>query len=190
MTPWFTARFPKLSQPDTDGKYADGKFKVDAIFEDKDLVEIEKVLKDAGKSFFPGEANVQLPLKTYYGNAEDKKAKKDPVGKGLTMKSKNKPLAIDGKKQKLPDGVVIGGGSILRAACALAPYTKTEKVRNADGSYSEEEIHGVTLYVNTVQVRKLVEYQNGADAFAEDPEGFTYQGATEGAEQFSDATSL
>jgi hypothetical protein len=47
MTPWFTARFPHITQPDTDGKFAKGDFKTDAIFDEADLPEIEKTLEEA-----------------------------------------------------------------------------------------------------------------------------------------------
>lgn len=199
LLPWFTARFPKISKPDTEGKYADGKFKTDGVFlDDATLKEVEKTLREAGKKFWPNADEVQIPVKNFYANKEDKKAKKVQA-RGITLKSKRRPAVFDcGKpRKKLPESVIIGGGSIIRVAAAMAPWTKTEKmkVKGADGSMTEEEteIFGVTLYMNDVQVKKLVAPSGSGtgEAFTDDEEGFTYEGdESEGGEAFGDATDL
>lgn len=198
VTPWFVARFPKISKPDTKGKYADGKFKTDGLLVDDDYAAVEKVLKDAGKKFWPDADVVTLPLKTFYDNAENKKAKK-AAGKGITLKSKYRPAVFDSKKKKLPENVAIGGGSVIRVASAIFPWSKTDKVKVKDPKTGEVTIeegteYGVSLRLGDIQVRKLVEFQAQGDgsAFDEDDEGFTYEGTgDEGGEQFKDnATDL
>lgn len=195
MTPWFTARFPKLQQPDTQGQYADGKFKTDAIFEGDVLTEANEKLTEAFNTFWPGK-DLNLPIKTFYANKEDKAAKKNPQGDGITMKSKRKPAILDAKKNRIPDNVKIGGGSIMRAATAISPYEKTEKVKVKDAKTGkvttvDETLYGVTVYVNAVQIRELKEGGFGAEAFDEDEEGFTYEDTGDAAaDQFGDATDL
>lgn len=182
VTPWFTARYPKISKPDTEGKYADGKFKTDGLLEDADYVAVEKKLTEAGKKFFPNADVVSLPMKTFYKNAEDKKAKKNPEGRGIVLKSKYRSAVFDGSKKKLPEGVAIGSGSILRVASAIFPWSKTTKmkVKDKDGNTTIEDSteYGVGLRLGDIQVRKLVEFQSQGDgaAFDEDADGFTYDG--------------
>lgn len=193
-TPWFTARFPKLQQPDTQGQFADGKFKTDAIFDPAVLKDVEATLQAAAKKLWP-DAEVEVPIKAFYANKDDKAAKKNPQGCGITMKSQRKPLIWDGSRNPIPDAVKIGGGSILRAKATISPYSKTEKVRvkGADGKMTTEDtdVFGITIYVNAVQVRKLVEGSQFVTAFDEDPEGFTYEGAgDDSGSPFGDATDL
>jgi DNA-directed RNA polymerase len=182
LTPWFTARFPKISKADTKGQYADGKFKTDGVLDDAAYAVVEKTLKDAAKHFWPGEADVSLPLKKFYANKEDKAAKKSD-GRGLTLKSKYQPACFDAKKTKLPPSVQIGGGSVIRVASAIFPWSKTTKFKG-----EEVTEYGISLRLGDVQVRKLVEFQAQGDgsAFDADEEGFTYEGGDEGGEQFNE----
>ncbi len=192
VTPWFTARFPKINKPDTKGKFADGKFKTDGTFaSDEDLKAVEKALNDAAKHFWPKEDGVTLPIKNFYASKEDKEAQK-VEGRGITLKSKYKPACFDSKKKKLPGAVAIGGGSIIRVASAIFPWSKTTKFKG-----EEVTEYGISLRLGDVQVRKLVEFQAQGDgsAFEEDAEGFEYEGTEEagsqfGNGQFGDATDL
>lgn len=193
LTPWFTARIFRnsLQVPDTEGQYADNKFKVDAMWDGSALDEVQQTLKEAGEKFWPGK-EVVSPLKVYYANKEDKKAEKNALGTGLTMKSKNRPKIEDSKKHPIPQSVKIGSGSVLRAACVIAPYTKTEKVRE-NGKLVDMEIFGLTVYVNAVQVKKLVEGGGfGADAFDEvdGDDGFTFEADGNSGSPFGEATDL
>jgi hypothetical protein len=191
VTPWFTARFPKISKPDTKGKFADGKFKTDGDLSDEDYKAVEKALKDAGKKFWPDADVVSIPMKSFYKSAEDKKAKKSPEARGFTLKSKYRPAVFDSKKHKLPENVVIGGGSVLRVASAIFPWSKTEKIKVKDPKTGEVTVeegteYGVSLRLGDVQVRKLVEFQAQGDgsAFDEDEDGFTYDGGEDAGDQF------
>ena len=188
LTPWLVARFPKISKPDTKGQFADGKFKTDAVPQDEaDLAVIEKALKDAAAHFWPKETEVSLPVMDFFANKDDKAAKK-VESRGIRLKSKYKPAVFDSKKKKLPDSVSIGGGSVIRIAAAIFPWSKKTKFKG-----QEVEEFGISLRLGDVQVRKLVEFQAQGDgsSFDEDAEGFTYEGSgDEGSEQFGDATDL
>jgi DNA-directed RNA polymerase len=196
VTPWFTARFPKISEPDTKGKYADGKFKTDGVLGDAEYAIVEKALKAAGKEFWPEAEHITYPLKPFYANAEDKKAKK-AESRGFTLKSKRRPAVFDSAKKKLPDNVAVGGGSIIRVASAMFPWSKADKVKvkDAAGNVTIEETteYGVSMYLNDVQVRKLVVRQSGdGAAFDAEEGGFEYEGTDDAAsEKFADgATDL
>lgn len=198
VTPWFKARYPKISKPDTKGKFADGKFKTDGVFlSDEDMEAVEAKLQEAAAHFWPDKDDVSLPVKDFYASKEDREAKKVEA-RGITLKSKYKPAAFDSKKKKLPDSVAIGGGSEIRVASVIFPWDKTTKikVKGADGKTTTETIteYGVSLRLGDVQVRKLIEFQAQGDgsAFDEDAEGFEYEGGEEdaGGEQFGAATDL
>lgn len=199
LTPWFVARFPKISKPDTEGKFADGKFKTDGVFEDAaTLKEAEKILTAAGKKFWPDADEVYIPVKDFFANKDDKKAKKKQA-RGISLKSKRRPAVFDCSKprKKLPESLVIGAGSVIRVDARIAPWTKTEKVKTKDASgkvtVEEVEMFGVTLYMNDVQVKKHVAPSGGGtgEAFSDDEEGFSYEGdESEGGEAFGDATDL
>lgn len=196
LTPWMVARFPKITQPDTKGKYADGKFKTDGVLTDEDYKVAEQTLADAGKHFWPDADVVELPLMAFYANADDKKAKKSD-SKGMRLKSKYRPAVFDSKKKKLPESVAIGGGSVFRVASAIFPWSKAEKtkVKDAKGKVTVEETvaYGVSLRLGDVQIKKLVAPMSGGDgaAFDENDDGFTYEGTEDaGGEAFGDATDL
>ena len=189
LTPWFTARYPKISKADTKGQYADGKFKTDGVFLDAEgLATTEKALKEATAKFWPSVPvnEVSLPVKNFYASKEDKEKKKVEA-RGITLKSKYRPAAFDAKKVSVPlDNVTIGGGSVIRVASAIFPWSKTTKFKGQDVTE-----YGVSMRLGDIQIRKLCEAQSQVDgsAFDEDDEGFTYEGAA-GAEQFGDATDL
>ena len=42
ITPFGTLRYPKVSEPDNKGAYADGKYKTDIVFSDDDFAIVER----------------------------------------------------------------------------------------------------------------------------------------------------
>lgn len=182
VTPWFTARYPKISKPDTQGKYADNKFKTDGFLEDAEYEAVEEKLKEAAAKLWPDVPleDVNLPLKEFFKNKEDK-AKGEAEGRGLVLKSKYRPAVFDAKKKKLPDNVEVGGGSVIRVDALIFPYSKTEKVKTKDakGKVTVEEVtaYGLGLRLRDIQVKEL-HANSGAgtgEGFDEE-EGFTYDG--------------
>lgn len=197
VSPWATARFPKLDKPDTDGKFADGKYKTDVILEEGDLEAVRTKMLEAAAKLLPGVpvTELNMPLKEFFRTNKETKEKTSD-GWGFRCKSKNVPFIWDSKKNKLPKGSVIGGGSEIRIAGALAAWTKPVKmkVKNADGSTTTEESEekGLTVYLNEVQVRKLVESNYGTGSDFDEVEGFEYEAAAGNDTAFDDqdATSL
>jgi hypothetical protein len=166
VTPVGVAVYPKISEPDTKGKYADGKYKTDVDFGDHTDALIKK-FEDAAKAWG---APMNLPV------VEQKDKDKKPTGKRLIrFKSKYRPAVFDAKKNPLPENMVIGGGSEIRIDCTLFPYTEGKG--------------GVALRLGPVQVANLVEGGEGAANFDE-MEGFTYDDDSvkglDGSEGFED----
>jgi DNA-directed RNA polymerase len=199
VTPWFTTRFPKISTPDTKGKYADGKFKTDGELDDAQYEAVEKTLKEAAEKLWPDVPvdEVTLPLKNLYENKEAKE-KGEVEARGFTLKSQYRPTVFDSKKKKLPEGVNIGGGSVIRVASAIFPWSKTSKMKVVEkGKSTMQEIteYGLGLRLGDVQVKELVEFSGGGDgsAFDEVEDGFEYDGEGDDqarADQFGDASDL
>lgn len=158
-TPVGVARYPKITQPDTTGDYADNKYKTDVVFSDEDLKALTKIIKDFGKKEF-GSETYKLPI----GEKKDKET--GEVTKFLRFKSARKPLVIDAKRNKVPADVEIGGGSKVRIGGTLSTYKKGGN-------------KGVNIYLNAVQVIEIVqgfsakdfdEYE-GEDAYEAESDG-------------------
>jgi len=65
-----------------------------------------------------------------------------------------KPALFDAKRQPVPEGVMIGGGSVIKVAATLAPF------------YTKMAGAGIALRLSAVQVIKLVQFGGGsADQF-------------------------
>jgi len=199
LTPFFKARYPKITKPDTDGKFADGKFKTDGFLDDAEYEVVEATLKEAAKKLWPDQDEVSLPMKEFFTYADkEKKTGKKVEGRGFVLKSKYKPACFDAKKKKLPEGVTIGGGSVIRVAAAIFPWDKTTEAFEVDPKTKKKTKTQVTEYglglrLGDVQVRTLVAggSQGTGDAFEEDEGGFEYGGEGDGSEQFGDdATAL
>lgn len=177
VSPWGTARFPKISSPDTNGKFADNKFKTDLAFEDDEMDVIEAQLRDMAKKLFPDvdPDEVRLPIREF------KTREGEPEGRGLHFKSQYRPAVFDAKKKKLPEGMKLGAGSELRIASAAYPWSKAEErvvVENGKTRREKGMAYGIGLRLGDVQVRKLVESAGSGDgsAFSEVEGGFTYDG--------------
>jgi hypothetical protein len=137
-TPIGTARYPKITSPDTEGQYADGKYKTDLVLSDGDLKDVTKTIKEFAKAEFPDVKDPKLPI------IVQKDKESGEVTTSIRFKSARKPLILDAKKNRVPDGVTIGGGSRLRLGGTLASY-------NAGGN------KGITIYLNAVQVVELAQ---------------------------------
>lgn len=138
-TPIGAARFPKITKPDTTGEYADNKYKTDVVFSDADLKAVRAEIEAFAKKEYGDDlSKIRLPI----GEWEDKETKE--VTKYVRFKSARKPVVIDAKRNKIPEGVEIGGGSRIRVAGTLNAY-KTGGTK------------GVNIYLNAVQVIELQE---------------------------------
>jgi hypothetical protein len=150
VTPVGVAVYPKISSPDTQGKYADNKFKTDVDFGDHTDALIKKFEEAATAWGVP----VNLPV------VDQKDKDKKPTGKKLVrFKSKYRPAVFDAKKNELPKDTVIGAGTELRIDATLFPYTEGKG--------------GVSLRLGPIQVASLVEGGDGSANFDE-MEGYEY----------------
>jgi hypothetical protein len=147
ITPFGILRYPKISEPDTKGAYADGKFKTDIVFGDSDFAIVEKAIKQAAAKLLPATKSLRLPLFTDWEE-----------GKGIRLKCTYRPVVFDAKNKKLPQGLLVGGGTIARIAAAIFAYK--------GGANTEIGIH-----LGTVQVKELVEC--GGPSPFDETEGFT-----------------
>jgi hypothetical protein len=141
-TPIGVARYPKISKPDTTGEYADNKYKTDVVFSDEDLKVVTKQILDFAKENY---SDAEVKKMVGSDNWPIKEAKDKETGEVTTFvrfKSQRKPFIFDAKKNKIPDGVEVGGGSRVRVGGVLNAYHK--------GSNK-----GVNIYLNAVQVIEL-----------------------------------
>ena len=158
-TPIGVARFPKISKPDTTGDYADGKYKTDVVFSDADMKAVKaQIVAFAKEQYGDDLSKIRLPI----GEHTDKETKE--VTTYVRFKSARKPIVVDAKRKRLPEGVEVGGGSRIRVGGTLNAY-------KAAGNT------GVNIYLNAVQVIELqqgfsvdeFEEYNGEDAYVADP---------------------
>lgn len=152
------AVWPKLDQVDvfTPKKGAPKRrYTINVKFEDEDHRKVDawlkKIAADAGVS------TENMPWKT------------DKKNKDITLFAfsgeKYKPPVFDAKNNKLPETVIVGGGSKVRISVTVNPF---------DGFGG-----GVSLYLNAVQVLELKQSEYGKSDF-EEAEGFSYTGPAEG----------
>lgn len=149
VTEVMTARYPKLSEPDTKGEYADGKFKTEATADEAYTEEFQEFIQKVADEAFPGKKNVHLPWK------ETKEG-----GIAFNFKSpKKKPHLTDAKGKPLKAGITIRGGTKLRIAGSVAAWEKGAK-------------RGVSLWPDAVRVIKLAEGFDANAAFGAAEDGF------------------
>jgi DNA-directed RNA polymerase len=149
VTEIMTARNPKLSEPDTEGEYADGKYKTEATadgdYTERFQQEIQKVID----KYFAGKKNVHLPWR-----------ETNDGGVAFKFKSpKKKPELIDAKGDPLKAGVIIHNGSLMRVAGVAAAWEKGSK-------------RGVSLWLDAVRVIKLTSGFDASRAFGASEDGF------------------
>ena len=63
VTEIMTARHPRLSEPDTMGEYADGKYKTEATADKTFTTRLQEEVQAVVDRYFPGKKNVHLPWK-------------------------------------------------------------------------------------------------------------------------------
>src|SRR4051812_20710532 len=105
VSPWAIARFPKLDKPDTEGTYADGKYKTDVVLEESDIEGVRAKMLEAAKKLLPNvpASELNLPLKEFFRKNKET-GEKTSDGWGFRCKSKRVPFIWDAKKNKLPKG--------------------------------------------------------------------------------------
>ncbi|MFC6622023.1 ssDNA-binding protein [Novosphingobium panipatense] len=171
-----------LSSPDTEGQFADNKYKVDGVADPKSkaIAEVEATLKDVLKKVGLPAKGTNLPLKKQMEKVD---GKKQETGKlFLRAKSNRAPLIVDASGKPIPKEALkkmkIGAGSEGRIEGYFTDYETTERVRNADGEVEVITIKGVSFTLTGIQLLKLVNGGGGSrfGAYEGYEGGFTYSG--------------
>lgn len=137
------AKYPHITERDTGHQYSSGKYDTQLILTKEAAAPLIEQLTKLAKEELPKLKDPKLPYKI------------DEDGNVIVKaKSEYQPVLIDarGKKmEKVPAGLRIRGGSVLRIAGAVNVYDK-----------------GISLWLNQVQILELVE---DSVAFGADEEG-------------------
>ena len=149
VTEVMTARNPHLSEPDTEGDYADGKYKTEATADGDYTERFQAVIKSVKDKHFAGKKGTWLPWKETVEGAV-----------AFLFKSPNNQLLLtDAKGNPIKTGIIISGGSLIRIAGVIAPWEKGQ-------------MRGVSLWPYAVRVIRLVEDFDAAAAFGPAEDGF------------------
>ena len=113
-TPYGVANYPFLTKPDTEGRYATGKYQTKLNLSKEDMAKFQADFKKAVGTIPKG---YKLPWNEKDGQ------------EFLTAKSQYQPKIklVDGLA--LEPGQYIGGGSIIRLACEIYDYDKGYSLR-------------------------------------------------------------
>lgn len=150
VSPFGTAQYPHISEPDTKGKYADNKYKTKLTLPAGDpaaqafVSSIEAAATELGKD----------GKKDYRPYVEDE----DANTVTFTFKSQYAPNVFDSKNNPITSKTRIGGGSVLRVIGVFMPYGEGTKA-------------GITAQINQIQVKAL--NGPGVSAFDEVDDGYT-----------------
>ncbi|MFB6458629.1 hypothetical protein [Bradyrhizobium tunisiense] len=149
VTEVMTARYPKLSEPDMEGEYADGKYKTEATADEGYAGRLQEEIQAVLDRHFAGKKNVHAPWK---------ETKEGAIA--FNFKSpKKQPLLTDAKGAPLKVGIIIRSGSLIRISGVIAVWEKGVK-------------RGVSLWPDAVRVIKLVGRFDATAAFGPPEEGF------------------
>ena len=165
------ASFPHLAAPDKGRQYSDNKFKVDAIFCNKEsMASLVAECKTLAKTNFGTTDNVKYPWKD--GNeGSTSKFQGYPDHFYITPKTgeDKAPRVVGPNPIHAYDPAKIYGGAIIRVNVTPKAYTMPEEIIEVqpDGTRKKIkiEVKGITLYLNAVQfVRDSERFGGGEDA--------------------------
>lgn len=149
VTEVMTARYPKLSEPDTKGEYADGKYKTEATADEDYTERFQEFIQNIADKAFSRKKNVHLPWK---------ETKEGCIA--FNFKSpKKKPELLDAKGVPLRPGIIIRAGTLIRIVGSVAAWEKGAK-------------RGISLWPDAIRVIKLAEGFDASVAFGPADEGF------------------
>lgn len=191
----FVFSHPYLTKPDTEGQYADNKYKVTGITDPSSPTakQAEKTILEALKALgLTKKADHPLKKET----AKNEQGKRVPTGKlRFNTKSQYAPAIVDAAGKPIPAGALkkmsIGSGSEGLIEGFFTPYTRTEKIKDADGNIEEVETTGISFTLTGVQLIKYVPASGAGASFgAYQGGGFSYDGAASDDEDDSDTGGL
>lgn len=123
-TPEATLAYSYIHTPDTEGQYADGKFKATLVFDgDAPIDTIREKAIDAAVAKNPKLKRDKVNVLIKDGDdIEDKEGNPKYPGKFvLTAKSKYAPQVVDSARKALPDSVKLGAGDVVKAIIEAVP---------------------------------------------------------------------
>lgn len=156
------ASWPKLTKPDYEHD-PKGIYKTGLVVKAEDAEELKEMLKEVFVEEFGAKklATAKMPYKELDDGtvAFSFKMYAERVDKKTNEVVKQSPKLFDSKGNPIkdPKELRIGGGTYMRVAGAAKAYSKGGNT-------------GVTMYLNSAQILKLVEY-GGASPFSADDEG-------------------
>lgn len=173
-----------LSSPDTQGQYADNKYKVDGVAAPgSDVMKAaEAKILEAIKACGLKPKGLNTPLKKQTEKVDGKKTETGQLF--IRAKSNRAPVIVDARGEPIPakalKSMKIGAGSEGRIEGYFTDYETTERVRNADGEVEVITIKGISFTLTGIQLLKYVKAQSqgGFGAYG-DGGGFVYDGADE-----------
>jgi len=172
----FVFAYPHLTAPDTEGQYADNKYKVDGIAAPTSdaAKQTKAVVADALKQL-GAPKNANLPLKKE--TAKNEKGAREETGNLLfRTKSQYAPEIVDASGKPISAAKLakmkIGAGSegLLQGYFSTYELTVTERVNGEKVTTKEP---GVSFTLTGVQLLKLVSGGGGADFKAYEGGGYT-----------------
>lgn len=180
----FTFAFPHITSPDTEGQYADNKYKVDAVGDPKSkgMVKAQETVAEALKTFGLPKKGTGIPLKKETEKNKDTGKKVETGNLVLKAKSSYAPALVDASGKPIPAKALktlkVGPGSEGLIEGYFQEYATTEKVRNADGEIETVETKGINFTLTGVQLIKVVKGAGGGSSFGayEGGSGYTYEG--------------
>jgi hypothetical protein len=168
------AKWPHLVTPDTTFNKK-GTYHVKLLWtpEEFDEMEIKKVIdKLVDTQFETTSENESLEIFKQYPYEDDVDENKEETGKiAVKFKSNASFENKDGETIKfIRRRINIGNGSVLCINTTIKPYAMKDKMM-VDGKKKEVINVGVTLYINGVQIRELVEYGATAESMGFETDG-------------------
>lgn len=167
----FVFAYPHITSPDSEGQYADNKYKVDAIGAPTSdgMKKAQAALADALKQFGLPKGDTLLPIKREVSKGDD--GKKTETGNLLfRTKSQYAPTIVDASGNPIADRLLkklkIGAGSEGLIEGYFSPYETTEKVKDSKTGKTETvTVTGISFTLTGVQLIKLVKGGTGGSSF-------------------------
>lgn len=176
----FTFAYPHLTSPDSEGTYADNKYKVDGVGapDSKAMKAVKSAIQDAAKQLgikiVKGETN--LPILNEKGQKDDKGNREDTGNLVLRAKSKFAPSIVDANGTPVPAKKLaklkIGAGSEGLIQGYFGSYTMKVKEK-VNGKVVMSEIEGISFTLTGIQLLSVSAGNSGASFGAYEGGGFS-----------------
>jgi hypothetical protein len=175
-SPAAVARFAYLEHPDTEAPEGssfkpDGKRKVTLVYDSlDDLAGMRKAVRAAAAEKWPNldlDNDLAEPFKVY---PDDHRSEEMRGKVSFTPKTGWESVKhYDAKKKDITGSVFAQAGDLIKVACSIYLYEKTEKVKE-NGKVKDVKVFGAALQLSAVQI--IEKNAGGFDGFDEE-DGFS-----------------